>query len=473
MSQYPRKAALGQSGEIKFSKLAHEFTKIPALRANLTNATGTIRNKRASVVSEVSNWQTMRTRAAMIKDDSLANLDDLIKTLIQSVQERGGQVHFAHDARSANEIIVGIAKSHNFTEAIKVKSITTDEIGVNDALAKAGIKAQETDLAELIVQLAGEMPSHILVPAIHKNRDEIAELFSSTISKTKLENSPAILAEAARVYLREKFLSVPFGISGANFAVADSGSIAIVESEGNGRMCLTLPDVLVTVMGIEKVIKSFQDVPLFMELLARSSTGERMNPYTTIFHGVTPGDGPQEFHLVLLDNNRSSILSDPVSFETLRCIRCSACLNVCPVYERASGFSYGSVYQGPIGAILVPQLLGPEQAGSLAFASTLCGACYEVCPVKINIPRILTYLRSRANEANTSKSQRRAFAVASVVMSNPKLLRTAYAGVGFGNDLAAKIPKKLIDAIPLMNKWTKSRGIPSSRRINKISGKEK
>ena len=277
---------------------------------------------------------------------------------------------------------------------VKVKSLTTDEIHLNEALAKAGIRAIETDLAELIIQLAGETSSHILVPAIHKNRARYATSSAArSLRGQDLTDDPKQLAAAARRYLREQFLSAQVAVSGANFAVAETGTICVVESEGNGRMCLTLPQTLITVMGIEKVLPTFEDFAVFLQLLPRSSTGERMNPYTSLWTGVTPGDGPQTFHLVLLDNGRTNVLADEVGRQTLHCIRCSACLNICPVYSRTGGHAYGSVYPGPIGAILTPQLVGVKRARSLPYASTLCGACYEVCPVKINIPEVLLHLR--------------------------------------------------------------------------------
>jgi len=239
--------------------------------------------------------------------------------------------------------------------------------------------------------------SHILVPAIHKNRKEIRDLFREKLNNKELSDRPEDLAEAARSYLRKKFLSAKVGISGANFGVAETGTIAVVESEGNGRMCTTLPDTLITVMGIEKIIPEWKDFEVFMQLLPRSSTAERMNPYNSFWTGVTEGDGPQEFHLILLDNGRTKVLADETGRQTLNCIRCSACLNVCPVYERTGGHAYHSVYPGPIGAILTPQLIGIEDEGaaSLPYASSLCGACYEVCPVKINIPEVLVHLRGK------------------------------------------------------------------------------
>jgi L-lactate dehydrogenase complex protein LldF len=362
---------------IRFEDAARAALENTQLRRNMGKATQTIRARRAAVVEE----RTLR------------HLDHYLTQLEAAVQGAGGRVHWARDAAEANAIVTGIVRGHGAREVIKIKSLTTDEIGLNDALAEAGIAATETDLAELIIQLAGERSSHILVPAIHKNRAEIRTLFMRRLQTGELSDDPRDLAAAARTHLRRKFLSVPVAVSGANFGVAETGTVCVVESEGNGRMCLTLPRVLVSVMGIEKVIPTWDDFEVFLQLLPRSSTGERMNPYTSFWTGVTPGDGPQEFHLVLLDNGRTRVLADREGRQALYCIRCSACLNICPVYERTGGHAYHSVYPGPIGAILTPQLTGVRNAPSLPYASSLCGACYEVCPVKINIPEVLIHLR--------------------------------------------------------------------------------
>lgn len=380
----------------KFERNAAAALANSQLRRNMGKATQTIRGKRAAVVGELSDWEQLREAGRAIKERTLRHLDEYLLQLEAAVQRAGGQVHWASDAAEARAIVTRLAQAAGTREVIKVKSLTTDEIKLNAALAAAGINAVETDLAELIIQLAGEHSSHILVPAIHKNRAEIRELFMRTLGIAELSDEPRELAAAARAYLRRKFLSVPVAISGANFAVAETGAICVVESEGNGRMCLTLPRVLISVMGIEKVIPRWQDLEVFLQLLPRSSTGERMNPYTSIWTGVAAGDGPQEFHLVLLDNGRTRVLADEVGRQALNCIRCSACLNICPVYERTGGHAYGSVYPGPIGAILTPQLVGVEHASSLPYASSLCGACYEVCPVKINIPEVLVHMRGEA-----------------------------------------------------------------------------
>src|SRR5436190_3253850 len=355
----------------------HELANVQ-LRANLRNATDTIRAKRAGVVAELPDWEELREAGKAIKEDVMAHLDRYLVQFEQAVEAAGGHVHWARDGAEANAIVIEVARTHDADEVVKMKSLTTDEIALNDALAAAGIHALETDFAELILQLDGDWSSHILVPAIHRNRHEIRDIFARTIAPGITSDEPADLAEASRSYLRERFLDARVGVSGANFGIAETGAVCIVESEGNGRMCTTLPPVLVSILGIEKLLPRFADLEVFLQLLPRSATGERMNPYTSLWTGVTDGDGPEELHVVLLDNGRTRVLADPVGRQALHCIRCSACLNVCPVYSRTGGHAYGSGCPGPIGAILTPQLVGIERAASLPFASSLCGACYEV-----------------------------------------------------------------------------------------------
>lgn len=382
------------------------------LRANLGRATSTIRSKRASVVDEIDEWEALRDAGAALKDTALHRLDGYLVQLEESLQANGAIVHWARDAAEACQTIASLAQHHQVDEVVKVKSMATEEIGLNGALADHGVSAWETDLAELIVQLGNDAPSHILVPAIHRNRAEIREIFTQKMGESgraapaDLTDDPAALTAAAREHLREKFLRTTMAVSGANFAVAETGTLVVAESEGNGRMCLSLPDVLVSVVGIEKVVPTWNDLAAFMQLLPRSSTGERMNPYTSTWSGTTNGDGPREVHVVLLDNGRSRALADHTGRQALRCIRCSACLNVCPVYERTGGHAYGSVYPGPIGAILTPLLAGTGHSAhvdSLPYASSLCGACYDVCPVKIDIPSVLVDQRRQVVDARRDR----------------------------------------------------------------------
>ncbi|GGW80488.1 LutB/LldF family L-lactate oxidation iron-sulfur protein [Streptomyces caelestis] len=461
-------------GTPAFPEAARAALADTRLRANLRRATGTIRDKRLAVAAELEDWEELREAAATIKRRTLRHLDHHLLRLEKAVTAAGGVVHWASDAADANRIVTALVKATGEDEVVKVKSMATQEIGLNEALADAGIRAYETDLAELIVQLGGDRPSHILVPAIHRGRSEIREIFRREMGEwgrpapEDLSDEPRDLAEAARLHLREKFLRAKVAVSGANFAAADTGTVAVVESEGNGRMCLTLPETLITVMGIEKVLPAFADLDVFLQLLPRSSTGERMNPYTSLWTGVTEGDGPRNFHLVLLDNGRTATLADEVGRQALACIRCSACLNVCPVYERTGGHAYGSVYPGPIGAVLTPQLAGIENAASLPFASTLCGACYDACPVKINIPEVLVHLRAEAVEAKRRDrllptSEALAMKAAGAVLGSPRRLATVQRLAATGARLLAR--DGLIGALPgPFARWSGTRDTPVPAR---------
>lgn len=443
------------SGGRPFPAAASEALSDTTLRANLGAATSRIRAKRAAAVAEVADWEELRAAGAAIKDDVLVHLDDYLLELEEQVVARGGTVHWASDAAEANLIVTSLVRATGSTEVVKVKSMTTQEIGLNEALAAAGIVAVETDLAELIVQLGEDWPSHFLVPAIHRNRSEIRDIFRRSMpgADPDLSDEPTALAASAREYLREKFLSAQVAISGANFAVAETGTLAVVESEGNGRMCLTLPRTLITVMGIEKLLPRWRDLEVFMQLLPRSSTAERMNPYTSFWTGSTE---QQDFHLVLLDNGRTAALADPDGRTALRCIRCSACLNVCPVYERVGGHAYGSVYPGPIGAVLSPQLTGVAANPTLPFASTLCGACYQVCPVAIDIPRMLVHLREQAVAAGAEpRSERRAMSLLGWAMSGRRRWRATLAALRAGRVVGPRPPLP-----PPLSAWTASRDLP-------------
>ncbi|MFE2282988.1 lactate utilization protein B [Streptomyces sp. NPDC059443] len=468
---------LGMPAFPAFPAAAREAVGDPVLRANLRHATHTIRDKRARAVAELADWDALRAAGKEIKDHTLRHLDRYLLELEASVTAAGGAVHWAADAEEANRIVTELVLATGEREVVKVKSMATQEIGLNEALEAAGIAAYETDLAELIVQLGHDRPSHILVPAIHRNRAEIRDVFASEMGSwgrpapEGMGDDPRELAEAARLHLREKFLRAKVAVSGANFMVAETGTMVVLESEGNGRMCLTLPETLISVVGIEKVVPTFRDLEVFLQTLPRSSTAERMNPYTTMWTGATEGDGPAVFHLVLLDNGRTDTLADEVGRQALRCIRCSACLNVCPVYERAGGHAYGSVYPGPIGAILSPQLRGTasEIDASLPYASTLCGACYEVCPVAIDIPEVLVHLRERVAQggpvtregirvrirpARGHAAERAAMRAARLLLDHPGALRA-------GERLLSRTRRLRPRRLPGPGRaWTDSRELP-------------
>jgi L-lactate dehydrogenase complex protein LldF len=434
-----------------FPRAARAALADSQLRRNLGHATTTIRDKRARVVGEVPDWEALRDAGAEIKDRTLRHLDVHLERLEEAVQRAGGTVHWARDGAEAAAVVADVARAHGSDEVIKVKSLATDEIDLNDRLEAVGVHAVETDLAELINQLSDDTSSHILVPAIHRNRAQIAALFRRELG-VEVSDEPAELTAAARGHPRAKFLSVPVGVSGANFAVAETGHVVVLESEGNGRMCTTLPEVLVSVVGIEKILPRWRDLEVMLQLLPRSSTGERMNPYTSIWSGVADGDGPREFHLVLLDAGRTDVLADEVGRAALRCIRCSACLNVCPVYERTGGHAYESVYPGPIGAILTPQLQGLENAPTLPWASSLCGACYQVCPVKIDIPTILVHLRGRVvREVGAPAPERAAMAAMARVFGSRRAYEAAQRAAKLGRG-------PLADAV--LRPWTRSRELP-------------
>ena len=447
-----------------FPDAARKAVADSQLRRNLTHATTAIRVKRAGVVAELDDWEQLRQAAKAIKDHTLANLGTYLLRLEESVTKAGGHVHWARDAAEANAIVAGLVRAAGSRGVVKVKSMATQETGLNEALEAEGISALETDLAELIVQLGHDRPSHILVPAIHKNRAEIGELFRRTMpdAPSDLTDDPPRLAAAARAHLRQAFLSAEVGVSGANFAIADTGSLVVVESEGNGRMCLTLPRVLISMVGVEKILPSWRDLEVFLALLPRSSTAERMNPYTTIWSGVAPGDGPSEFHLVLLDNGRTATLADSVGRQALRCIRCSACLNVCPVYERAGGHAYGSPYPGPIGAILSPQLrgVGSPIDASLPYASSLCGACYDVCPVAINIPEVLVEQRARVVEEHKHYAERAVFQLSGYVLRSPRRLAAAQRLASAGRFVAGR-SGRIRRLPPPLSGWTDTRDAPA------------
>lgn len=366
------------------------------VRANFRKAMDGLMQRRLDQFPDPVELERIRTQAQAIRANALSKLPELLEQLEANLTANGIQVHWAETPEEANHIVLGIMQKHDAKMLIKGKSMVSEEMGMNHFLEQHGIDCLESDLGEFIIQLAHEPPSHIVAPAIHKSRQDVAKLFNEKFPDIPYTENIDEMTQAARRILRDKFYAAPVGISGVNFAVAETGTLCLVENEGNGRMSTTVPNVHIAVTGIEKVVEKFSDIPPLLSILTRSATGQ---PITTYFNMISsprkPGekDGPEEVHLVLLDNGRSNIYSDPELLATLRCIRCGACMNHCPVYTRIGGHSYGTVYPGPIGTILEPQKAGLDVHGELTQASTLCGACGEVCPVRIPIPTLINRLR--------------------------------------------------------------------------------
>ncbi len=427
--------------------------------------------KRNAAFAELKDGEALRDQARAIKAEAIHNLDSYLLQLEESVVRLGGKVHWARHGEDARAIILDLARKNNVKRIVKSKSMVTEEIELNEALEHAGIEAIETDLGEYIVQLAHEKPSHILAPAIHKSKADISELFAEKLNAAGLKEAEEMTV-VARQRLREKFRTAEMGITGANFAVAETGTIVLVENEGNIRLSTTLPRIHVALMGIEKVIPSFDDLAIFLKILARSATGQKMSSYVSFITGsrrAGEADGAEEFHLVILDNGRSRILADEEMRESLYCLRCGACLNVCPVYQKIGGHAYGSVYSGPIGSIVTPALAGLEKSKDLPFASTLCGACREACPVRIDIPRILLKLRSDWSEgsgehkAGSPLMERAAIKLWAFAMKRPLLYNSVFRSAAFLQRPLMRDGK--LRRLPFaFGGWTRNRDFPAVAR---------
>lgn len=386
----------------QFNEGALKALQDKKIQENLLGLYGGFHQARIEASEATPNWEELQARGRSIKEHTIEHLDYYLEMVERKVKEAGGKVFFAKDDEEASSYVVRLAKEKGVKIAIKSKSMVSEEMGLNHRLESEGIEPVETDLGEYIIQLAEETPFHIIAPAIHKSKEEVSELFSEKLDTPKLSEIPALTAEA-RTQLREKFIAADMGITGANFIVAETGTVFLVSNEGNGRMCTSMPKIQVAITGMEKIVPSLEDMGIFLRLLIRSATGQRISSYVTAVTGPRrehEEDGPEEFHLVIVDNGRSRLLSDPDLRESLYCLRCGACLNACPVYRKVGGHAYGWVYPGPIGAIVSPVLTGLSDGKDLPFASSLCGACKEACPVKINIPRMLLYLRNQIAEGS-------------------------------------------------------------------------
>ncbi len=463
--------------------------KDPVLRRALVKVGTGFDGSRRDAIQEVSpqRWEEWREEARRIKTHTLDHLDYYLDLLERNVAKAGGQVHFATDAAQANAIVAEIARSRGVKIATKSKSMVSEELSLNPVLESLGVEVFETDLGEYIIQLAEETPSHLVAPALHKTKEQVAQLFNEKLGLPYTDDITG-LAKAARQVLRQKFLQADMGLSGANFLVAETGTLVIITNEGNGRLCTSAPRIHVGITGMEKVIPSLQDLAVFLRLLPRSATGQRISSYVSMVTGPRRSDdedGPEEFHLVLVDNGRSNMLADPQLREALYCIRCGACLNICPVYKKVGGHAYGWVYPGPIGAIVSPSLVGLKRAQDLPQASSLCGACREACPVKINIPRMLLHLRHELAESadpQVKASSEGAGLLArgyGWIMRHPAWLRLAHRTArtlqrpllmlpfspitgSSAESSGATSPKRGIGkaSLPLLSRWTRSKDLP-------------
>jgi L-lactate dehydrogenase complex protein LldF len=403
------------------------------LQLAIYTATGRLKQKRIETVSSdaLPDYQELRTQAHAIKRHTIENLDHYLEEFERNLEARGGRVVYAKDGTEVADFILSLARERGAHLIVKSKSMTTEEIDLNERLEHNGLESVETDLGEYILQLAHERPYHIVAPALHKTRYDVAEIFTERLHVPK-ETVPEKQTAIARATLREKFLAADMGISGANFLIADSGAVVLVENEGNARLTTSAPKIHIAIAGIEKVIPRAQDLATFLKLLARSATGQLLSVYTSFLAGPRREgeiDGPDEFYVVLIDNGRTKLLPERSKRQSLYCIRCGACLNTCPVYRKIGGHSFPWVYSGPIGAILTPQFMGVSHEPSLPFASSLCGACGEVCPVKIDIPKVLLELRSDVKKTETREKQNRleklAFRAFAWLMTHPRMYELA------------------------------------------------
>ncbi len=434
------------------------------LHTALDRATGRFQSLRANALAELQDADVVRDRARLIRAHTLSKLDTYLEQFVANVEKAGGHVHFARDANALNEIVNEIARTRNVRGVVKGKSMISEETHLNHALEAEHIRVVETDLGEYIVQLAGETPSHIVAPAIHKTKEEIGELFHQKIN-IPYTDDPALMTAAARHVLRREFLDADMGISGVNFGVAETGSICLVENEGNGRLTTTAPRIHVALMGIERLVPNLDDLSVMLQVLARSSTGQKITVYTNLITGPRQddeGDGPDELHVILLDNGRSKVLATEVA-EILYCIRCGACLNACPVYREIGGDAYGSVYTGPVGAVLTPALEGIAPWSDLPHASSLCGACRQVCPVRIDIPRMLLVERDWATRAGKLQWWLRlGLRMYSFTVTRPTLFKLATTAGRWGSRLVGASSGGWIRSLPPpLNGWTQSRDFPA------------
>jgi L-lactate dehydrogenase complex protein LldF len=445
-----------------FDKKIHQTLADANLQLAIYTSTGRLKDKRSESVATTAmpDYQELRTQANALKKHAIENLDYYLEEFERNVEAHGGKVVYCKDGAEVSDFVLGLAKERGARLIVKSKSMTSEEVDLNERLEHHGLESVETDLGEYILQLAHERPYHIVAPALHKTRFDVAAIFQKELN-VPYEIVPERLSQIARGVLRQKFLDAGIGISGANFLVADSGAVVIVENEGNARLATTAPKIHIAIAGIEKIIPRAQDLATFLKLLARSATGQALSVYTSFLSGPRRAgeiDGPDEFYVLLLDNGRTKLLPDRAKRQSLYCIRCAACLNTCPVYRKIGGHSFPWVYSGPIGAIITPQLMGVSHEPGLPFASSLCGACAEVCPVKIDIPQVLLDLRSEVKKSETREKKNRleklAYGIFAWVMTHPRI----YAWAG---SMARHAP--VVNVGPV-RAWTSERDLPPMPR---------
>ncbi|MBD3291236.1 iron-sulfur cluster-binding protein [candidate division KSB1 bacterium] len=398
------------------------------MRKSVDKATQSTVDARQAIIDQTPYWEELRFKTHSIKKNVMDNLDTYLTEFEKHCQENGIQVHWASDAAEAREIILRLARENKVKKIVKSKSLTTEEMHLNQALIDNNIETLETDLGEYIIQLMEQIPSHLIIPALHLSRKDVGKLFHEKLG-TEYTDEPTELLKIARAKLREKFLTADMGISGVNFGIAGAGAFCIVENEANAHLTMTLPKIHVAVMGIEKLIPKLSDLPYFLKLLAPNATGQKSSTYVNIIGGPLRdrfGEGSEEVHLVLMDNGRSRILRDPSLRETLFCIRCASCLNACPVYQQIGGHAYGWVYMGPIGITLIPQYLGEKVGSTSPYLSTLCSACFDACPMRIRLPDHILKLRNRIVEnSNPPLTERIGMALWGFLAKHPRLYRVA------------------------------------------------
>jgi len=453
--------------EVDFLASSARALADPQLRRNFRRAMDGLMAKRAAVFPDPSEWTRLRALGGAIRAKNLLKLPDLLERLEKNLTKNGITVHWASTTAQANQVVLELLEARGVKALVKGKSMVSEEMGLNHFLGAHGVESLESDLGEYIIQLDGEMPSHIIMPAIHKNKDQIARTFSEKIRNAKYTEEVDELTAMARAVLRQKFFEAGAGLSGVNFAVADTGTLCLVENEGNGRMSTHVPPLHIALMGLEKVVERLDEVAPLYSLLTRSATGQAISTYLNLISGPRSGgerDGPREVHLVILDNGRSRIFQDPELRATLACIRCGACMNHCPVYTRIGGHAYEAVYPGPIGSILTPQQEGAGLWHELPHASSLCGACAEVCPVGIPIPHLLIRLRREAGHrvpgstvlgAGSARSRLEdlAWSVWGWVLGHPAAYRLA-------SWCATRCWRLLPSRAPVLEAWTRSRHKP-------------